>query len=100
MADSQTINSSTAKKLVKTVWNSDIDPVEYVKEQDLAQINDEGVIREVVKDVLAKNAKSVADYKNGKQAALGAIVGQVMGRTRSKANPVIANKIILEEINK
>lgn len=100
MADNQTINSSTAKKLVKTVWDSDIDPVEYVKEQDLAQINDEDVIREVVKEVLAKNEKSVADYKNGKQAALGAIVGQVMGRTRSKANPVIANKIILEEINK
>lgn len=100
MADNQTINSSTAKKLVKTVWDSDIDPVEYVKEQDLAQINDENVIRDVVKEVLAKNEKSVADYKNGKQAALGAIVGQVMGRTRSKANPVIANKIILEEINK
>ena len=100
MADNQTINSSTAKKLVKTVWDSDIDPVEYVKEQDLAQINDENVIRGVVKEVLAKNEKSVADYKNGKQAALGAIVGQVMGRTRSKANPVIANKIILEEINK
>lgn len=100
MADNQTINSSTAKKLVKTVWDSDIDPVEYVKEQDLAQINDEDVIRDVVKEVLAKNEKSVADYKNGKQAALGAIVGQVMGRTRSKANPVIANRIILEEINK
>lgn len=100
MADDQTINSSTAKRLVKEVWKSGVDPVIFVKEQDLAQINDENVIREVVLEVLERNAKSVADYKNGKQAALGAIVGQVMGKTRSKANPVIANKIILEEINK
>ena len=100
MSDNQTINSSTAKRLVKEVWKSGVDPVEYVKEQDLAQINDEDTIRAVVVDVIAKNAKSVEDYKNGKQAALGAIVGQVMGRTRSKANPVIANRIILEEINK
>ena len=100
MSDNQTINSSTAKRLVKEVWKSGVDPVEFVKEQDLAQINDEDTIRAVVVDVIAKNAKSVEDYKNGKQAALGAIVGQVMGRTRSKANPVIANRIILEEINK
>lgn len=100
MSDNQTINSSTAKRLVKEVWKSGVDPVEFVKEQDLAQINDEDTIRTVVVDVIAKNAKSVEDYKNGKQAALGAIVGQVMGRTRSKANPVIANRIILEEINK
>lgn len=100
MSENQTINSSTAKRLVKEVWKSGVDPVEYVKEQDLAQINDEAVIREVVVEVLARNAKSVEDYKNGKAAALGAIVGQVMGKTRSKANPVIANKIILEEINK
>ena len=100
MADDQTINSSTAKRLVKEVWHSGVDPVAFVKEQDLAQINDEDVIRQVVLEVLERNAKSVADYKNGKQAALGAIVGQVMGKTRSKANPVIANKIILEEINK
>lgn len=100
MADDQTINSSTAKRLVKEVWKSGVDPVEFVKDQDLAQINDENIIREIVLEVLERNAKSVADYKNGKQAALGAIVGQVMGKTRSKANPVIANKIILEEINK
>ena len=100
MSDNQTINSSTAKRLVKEVWKSGVDPVEFVKEQDLAQINDEDTSRAVVVDVIAKNAKSVEDYKNGKQAALGAIVGQVMGRTRSKANPVIANRIILEEINK
>lgn len=100
MSDNQTINSSTAKRLVKEVWKSGVDPVQFVKDQDLAQINDEDTIRAVVVDVIAKNAKSVEDYKNGKQAALGAIVGQVMGRTRSKANPVIANRIILEEINK
>ncbi len=100
MSYQQTINSSTAKKLVKVVWDTDIDPVKYVEEQDLAQINDEDVIRQVVIDVLDKNPKSVADYKNGKKAAMGAIVGQVMGRTRSKANPVLANKIVAQELEK
>lgn len=100
MADDQTINSSTAKRLVKEAWKADIDPIAFVKEQDLTQINDRDVIKQVVLEVFEKNAKSVADYKNGKQAALGSIVGQVMGKTRSKANPVIVNEVILEEIEK
>ncbi len=100
MSAAQYITSSVAKKLVKNLWDNDIDPERYVKEHDLAQINDEEKIRVVVIEVLSSNEKTVQDYKKGKHAAFSALVGQVMAKTKSKANPLVTNKILSDELQK
>lgn len=94
------INSNTAKKLVKQLWNTDLDAVSYVEENDLKQINDKEIIRKTIVEIMAKNEKSVNDYKNGKQAAMGALVGQTMKASGSKFNPIVLNSVLLEELSK
>ena len=94
------INSSTAKKLIKEMWQNDRSPREIVEENNLAQIGDPEKLLPLVKDAVMKNPKSVADYKNGKLAAAKAIVGQVMSLTGGRANPAVLNALVEEELNK
>ena len=74
-------------------------PKEIVKEKGLLQISDEGEIKKIVDDVLTKNPQSIIDYKNGKDRALGFLVGQAMKETHGKANPKLLNKLFLEGLN-
>ncbi len=94
------INSSTAKKLIKDMWENDCDPAVAVREQGLEQINDREVLLPLVTAAVDSNPKSVADYKKGKLAAAKAIVGQVMSKTGGRANPVILSELVEDEINK
>ena len=95
----QVINSSTAKKVLKEIWGTGKAPEDVVREQNLAQINDESVLHDVVAAVLAANEKSVNDYKNGKLAAAKSLMGQAMAKTSGKANPVILQKLMDEALN-
>ncbi len=54
----------------------------------------------MVTEVLDNNAQSIEDFKNGKDRALGFLVGQIMKASKGKANPPLVNKLILEEIKK
>jgi aspartyl-tRNA(Asn)/glutamyl-tRNA(Gln) amidotransferase subunit B len=95
-----TISSKIAKKVFKALIEKGDDPEAFVKEKGLMQISDEGELREVVMPILRENEQSMIDYKNGKDRALGFLVGQVMKATKGKANPPLVNKLILEEIEK
>ena len=75
-------------------------PATIVEEEGMVQISDDSAIREIVLKVLAANEQSVTDFLNGKDKAVGFIVGQTMKESRGKANPGIVNKIIMEELNK
>ncbi len=94
------INSSTAKKLIKEMFETNASPKAMVEERDLAQINDAELLGRLVAEAVAANPKSVADYKKGKLAAAKAIVGNVMGKTAGKGNPVIINRLLEEELKK
>lgn len=72
------------------------DPEQIVSEQGMAQISDEGAIREMCAAVLAANERAVADYKAGKAKALTSLVGQVMKASKGKANPALVNKLLVE----
>ena len=76
------------------------DPEKIVEEKGLVQISDEGAIKEVVDKIIAANPQSVADYKAGKDRALGFLVGQCMKEMKGKGNPQILNKLLLEELKK
>ena len=62
----------------------------------LKTVNDEGALEEVLKEVIAKNPKAIADYKGGKEKALGALVGQTMKAMKGKANPGMVNQKLRE----
>lgn len=99
MAGEEIINSSTAKKLIARLWESDEDPEALVKREDLAQINDETTLIAFVRRAIAENPKSVADYKNGKQNALKALIGKAMALSAGKANPLKLNELVQKELD-
>ena len=75
-------------------------PEEIIKENGWVQISDESAIKEVVMKILSENPQSIADYKAGKDRALGFLVGQAMKQTKGKANPQMLNKMFIEELKK
>ncbi len=95
-----TISTKIAKDVLDEMFESAKMPSEIIKEKGWVQISDEGAIKEVVLKVIAANAQSVADYKSGKEKALGFLVGQAMKETRGKANPQMLNEMFKEELNK
>ncbi|MFH5181500.1 Asp-tRNA(Asn)/Glu-tRNA(Gln) amidotransferase subunit GatB [Paenibacillus sp. TAB 01] len=94
-----TISSKIAKTVFKAMLETGKAPQAIVEEQGLVQISDEGAIKAVVDQVVANNPQSVADFKAGKDKAVGFLVGQVMKETKGKANPGLVNKLILEALN-
>ncbi|WP_413376137.1 Asp-tRNA(Asn)/Glu-tRNA(Gln) amidotransferase subunit GatB [Alkalihalobacillus sp. 1P02AB] len=95
-----TISSKIAKKVFKDLIEKGGDPEEIVKEKGLVQISDEGELLKMVTEVLDNNPQSIEDFKNGKERAVGFLVGQIMKASKGKANPPMVNKLLLEEINK
>ncbi|MDO3681664.1 Asp-tRNA(Asn)/Glu-tRNA(Gln) amidotransferase subunit GatB [Paenibacillus ehimensis] len=95
-----TISSKIAKTVFKAMLETGKAPQAIVEEQGLVQISDEGAILAVVEQIVAGNPQSVADYKAGKEKAVGFLVGQVMKETKGKANPGLVNKLIIEVLNR
>ena len=100
LIDKGTISSSIAKKVLVEMFEHPRDPEDIIDEKGWVQISDEGAIKDVVLKILEENPQSVADYKGGKDRALGYLVGQAMKETRGKANPQMLNKMFLEELKK
>ena len=96
LIDSGTISNTIAKSVFEDMISQDKEPEEIVKEKGLMQISDESAIKEVVDRVVAANPQSIADYKAGKDRALGFLVGQCMKELKGKGNPQIINKLIME----
>ena len=100
LIDKGTISSAIAKKVLEELFNEVKMPSKIIEEKGWVQISDEGAIKEIVMKILENNPQSIADYKAGKDKALGFLVGQAMKETRGKANPQLLNKLFLEELNK
>ncbi|MRG87414.1 Asp-tRNA(Asn)/Glu-tRNA(Gln) amidotransferase subunit GatB [Salinibacillus xinjiangensis] len=95
-----TISSKIAKKVFSELVEKGGDPEKIVKEKGLVQISDEGQLTEIITGILDQNQQSIEDYKNGKDRALGFLVGQVMKATKGQANPKMVNKILIAEMDK
>ena len=100
LIDKGTISSSIGKKVLEELFENPKDPEEIIKEKGWIQISDEGAIKEVVLKILEANPQSVADYKGGKDKALGFLVGQAMKETKGKANPQMLNQMFKDELAK
>lgn len=96
LLDAGTINQTVAKEVFEKIYYEDVDPQVYVEEHGLKMVNDDNLLRTVVEGVIAANPQSVADYKGGKEKALGFLVGQTMKQMKGKANPGAVNKLLKE----
>ena len=85
-----------AKEVFDQIFAEDIDPDKYVEEYGLKTVNDEGALRDTIAKVIEENPQSVEDYRNGKEKAIGFLVGQTMKAMKGKANPGMVNKILKE----
>ena len=100
LIDKGTISSSIGKKVLEELFENPQDPEKIIKEKGWIQISDEGEIKKIVSKILEANPQSIADYKAGKDRALGFLVGQAMKETKGKANPKMLNQMFLEELKK
>ncbi|GHV18495.1 aspartyl/glutamyl-tRNA(Asn/Gln) amidotransferase subunit B [Clostridia bacterium] len=100
LIDNGTISNTAGKKVIDALFDNPHSVDEIVKEKNLAQISDSSALLGIVKEVLANNPQSIADYKNGKTNALGYLVGQSMRQSKGQGNPQMFNKILEEELEK
>jgi aspartyl-tRNA(Asn)/glutamyl-tRNA(Gln) amidotransferase subunit B len=98
LSDAKTINSKVAKDVLVRLWRSGGSAAEVIAAEGLAQVSDPAAITGFVNDVLAANAKSVADFRAGKQNALKFLTGQVMKISRGTANPALVETVLRERL--
>jgi aspartyl-tRNA(Asn)/glutamyl-tRNA(Gln) amidotransferase subunit B len=96
---SSVISVNQARELYPEVRDTGKAPKALVAERGMAQVSDEGAVRDWVKQAIASNPKAVEDIKAGKGQAVGSIVGAVMKLSKGKANPALVNKLIKETLN-
>ena len=96
MVEKREITGSVAKEVYEVMFSEDIDPGQYVEEKWLKTVYDDEMLRRVVEEVIAANPQSVADYRRGKDRALGFLVGQTMKAMKGKADPASVNRMIKE----
>ena len=95
-----TISSKIAKKVFKELITNGGHAREVVEAKGWVQLSDPSKLLPIINEILDKNAQSVEDFKNGKDRALGFLVGQTMKATKGQANPGVVNKLLQEELNK
>lgn len=97
---SNKINNNAGKKVLREMFETGKKCNEIIEDLGLVQISDSSQIEKIVDKVLSSNPQSIEDFKNGKNRALGFLVGQVMKESHGKANPQIVNKLLNEKLNK
>ena len=98
MADG-TISNNAAKQVFEALWCGDGSHVDAIIEaKGLKQMNDTGALEAIVDEVIAANAKNVAEFKAGNEKALNALVGQIMKGSKGKANPQQVNDLLRNKL--
>jgi aspartyl-tRNA(Asn)/glutamyl-tRNA(Gln) amidotransferase subunit B len=100
MVEKNELSSTAAKEIFLDLLTLDESPRAIAERKNLLQVSDEGFIIGIVEEVLADpaSARSIADIKEGKDKAIGFLVGQVMKKSQGKANPALAQKLIRERL--
>lgn len=99
LIDDDTISGKIAKTVFREMIDSGKDADLIVEEKGMKQVSDTSEIEAIIMRVIESNAQSVEDYKNGKEKAMGFLVGQIMKESRGKANPKLVNELLLKKLN-
>ena len=92
------ITNNQGKEVFTKMLEEHLTPVEIVKKYNMEILEDDNLVNSLVDEVLSENEKAIEDYKNGRTNMLDYLVGQVMKKSRGKANPVDAKNKLLEKI--
>jgi len=98
ISDHTVSSASAVTSILPIIWNGKELVDDVIEKHGLRQISDTGAIEKIVDEVLAANAKQVADYRAGKDKAFNSLVGQVMRRSQGKANPAQVNEILRRKL--
>jgi aspartyl-tRNA(Asn)/glutamyl-tRNA(Gln) amidotransferase subunit B len=97
-----TISNKIAKEVFAGMWEAPSDKEtladDIIEAKGLKQISDSGALEKIVDEVLAANAKSVEEYRSGKEKAFNAIIGQAMKATKGKANPAQLTELLKKKL--
>ena len=99
MVETGTISGKIAKTVFAEMLITAKDPQAIVSEKNLLQVSDESELLEMVKDIIAENPGQAQDFRDGKTKLMGYFVGQLMQKTKGKANPKLANKLFAKELS-
>ena len=94
-----TLSGNMAREVIDAVWVGEGEPDAIIEKRGLKQLSDSGEIEKIVDQVLAANAKSVEEFRAGKDKAFNALVGQVMKASKGKANPAQVNEILKRKLS-
>jgi aspartyl-tRNA(Asn)/glutamyl-tRNA(Gln) amidotransferase subunit B len=96
--DEGLISGKIAKKVFGALFEQGGDPETYVREQGMIQISDSSAIEGYVDEVIAAHPDEVARFRGGEKKLTGFFVGQVMKKSRGKANPKLVNELLAKKI--
>lgn len=99
MVDKNTISGKIAKTVFLDMMESGKDAETIVKEKNLVQVSDEGELMAIVAEIIAANPAQADDFRNGKTKIMGFFVGQLMKKTKGKANPKMANDLFVKALS-
>jgi len=88
------ISGKLAKEVFEKMFETGKEARTIIEEEGLGQIADEASLEKIVKQVIKENPEAIQDFKNGKKKALGFLVGQIMKKTKGRANPGMVNRLL------
>lgn len=93
-----TISHKIAKQIFEAIWAGEGQVDEIIESKGLKQVTDSGEIEALIDEVLAANPDQIEQYKAGKDKVFGFFVGQVMKKSKGKANPQQVNELLKEKL--
>lgn len=99
LVDSGTVSLKTARELFPELYTTGMTPAQLVEDKGLVQVSDEGQLTALIEDVLAQHPTQVEQFRGGKEAVLGFLVGQVMKVSKGKANPGKVNELLKRSLS-
>ncbi len=99
MVEAGTINRNTGKDVLEETYRTGKSPRQIVEERGLAQITDEAELARLADEVIAEQPEAVANFRSGNEKTLGFLVGQLMAKTRGRADPKLAARVLRERLS-
>ena len=100
MLNNNEISSKIGKEVLNELLINGGNVIDIINSKGLKQISSEDELLKIIKEIISNNPSSVNDYKNGLDRSIKYLMGQIMKETKGQANPVIANKLLIDELNK
>ena len=99
----KTISGKIAKTVFEAMWNGEGNAISIIESKDLKQVTDSGKIEKIIDEIITENSSQVEQYKNSsdekKQKLIGFFVGQIMKKSKGKANPKQVNELLKEKLD-